>query len=483
MDPLCIDATFIIPSLAPADRSLVMISKPLAQTLNWRPALARVALACALSAAGLAHASSEAVGQVSLLIGDAWVVHSDGSRQALKRGASIQVGDRIETSANGHVHVRFVDNGAVSVRPDSVLQVQAYRYAAQQPLLNEVRLKVEQGTSRSISGAATEADKNRFRLNTPIAAIGVRGTDFIVQTDKTGMRATVSDGAIVVGALGAGCLANALGPCGGKDARLLSSDMGRFMVEVKPGEQMARVVPAAGAALASAAFSAEERVAARAAAESAARVAGILAARPRESDTAASLGVDTKALAALSAASVDLTPLNRFENSFESQMVWGRYSIAPNPDDKLSVPYAIAALNRHITVGDESVGLFRANDPSNPSGQLPASLNAKVDFRLTRAAVTFEGAGISEAATVHKAVLSLDFANRSFATVLDLSSSHGGKADFRMAGQVASDGTFAVQEGNQRIAGAVSLDAKEAGYQFQRGTTGGLFKGRTLWGR
>lgn len=457
-----------------------MISKPLAKTLNWRPALARVALACVLSGAGLAQAASEAVGQVSLLIGEAWVVHSDGSRQALKRGASILVGDRIETSPNGHVHVRFVDNGAVSVRPDSVLQVQAYRYAAQQPLLNEVRLKVEQGTSRSISGAATEADKNRFRLNTPIAAIGVRGTDFIVQTDKTGMRATVSDGAIVVGALGGACQANALGPCGGKDARLLSAEMGRLMVEVKPGEQMAHVVPAAGTALASAAYSAEERVAARAAAESAARMAGILAARPRDAEV--TLGADPNVLMALTMASVDLNEVGLGGN-FNSQLVWGRYSIASAANDKLSAAFSVASMGRQIAVGDESFGLFRANDPTNTSGQLPASLTTKVDFRLTRATATFEGAAGSEAATVNGARLSLDFANRTFATALALSSPTGGKTEFRMAGDVRSDGVFVLQDATQKIAGAVSLDAKEAGYMFERGVTGGLFKGRTLWGR
>ena len=34
---------------------------------------------------------------------------------------------------------------------------------------------------RSITGQWGEAARDRFRLNTPIAAIGVRGTDFIVE--------------------------------------------------------------------------------------------------------------------------------------------------------------------------------------------------------------------------------------------------------------------------------------------------------------
>ena len=172
-----------------------------------RPLAAAAAMVLSSAMPALAQSSPSAVGQVSLLIGAADVVHADGAREPLRRGAAILVGDRVETSANGHVHVRFIDNAAVSVRPESVLEVQAYRFDAKNPAVNEVRFNVEHGTARSISGAATEVDKTRFRLNTPIAAIGVRGTDFIVQADAVGMRATVSDGAIVVGALGANCAA------------------------------------------------------------------------------------------------------------------------------------------------------------------------------------------------------------------------------------------------------------------------------------
>lgn len=440
------------------------------------------ALAVGLAAASFqVSASPQSVGQVSLLIGDAWVTRADGTREPLRRGAAIQVGDRIQTAANGHVHVRFVDNGAVSVRPESVLEVQSYRYEAQQPQSNEVRLKLEQGTGRSISGAATEADKNRFRLNTPIAAIGVRGTDFIVQADPSGVRATVSDGAIVVGALGGACTAAALGPCGGDEARLLTAEMGRLMVEVRPGEQMARIVPAAGATLATAAYSAEERVTARAAAESAARTAGMLAAEPAVG--ALTRGNDRNAADLVTISKANLPDLNR-PADLNAQLVWGRWSISPQVDDKLSAPYAVASNQRHITVADESFGLFRSDSADAPGRVLPETLRSSVDLRLARASATFEPtSGRAEAATVEGGSLSLDFARRTFATALALSSATAGKAEFRMAGDVRADGTFAVRDDSQRIAGAVSLDGKEAGYLFERGVTGGIFKGRTLWGR
>lgn len=41
-----------------------------------------------------------------------------------------------------------------------------------------VRFRLDRGVARAISGAAAEGARERFRLNTPLVAIGVRGTDF-----------------------------------------------------------------------------------------------------------------------------------------------------------------------------------------------------------------------------------------------------------------------------------------------------------------
>lgn len=419
-----------------------------------------------------AEALNPVVGRVSLLIGEAKVLRKSGSVETLRRGASILVGDRVETGANGHVHVRFVDNAAVSVRPDSSLEVQAYRYDANNPQANEVRLLLDQGTSRSISGRATELDKNRFRLNTPLAAIGVRGTDFVVQTNDSGVRATVAEGAIVVGAIGAACPAAALGPCQGAQARTLSADMGRLMVEVQREDQVARLVPAAGALLMAGAT--DERVAAQRAADSAARHGGMLAAEKFSPN-------DRVAADALTIAALNVPNLNSPPNP-DGQLAWGRYTWAPGFNDNVSVRAATAGIGRHYTVGTSYATLFRADDPAHPDKLL--SLNdGKFDFRLSRGQATFEAGTAVEAASINGGKLTLDFAQRTFATALDLSSASGGRAELRVAGDVRADGTFSVRDASQFVAGAASLDGKEVGYLFERSVLGGLFRGKTLWGR
>lgn len=438
-----------------------------------------VALACWNSAV---LAQPAEVGRVSLHIGQAWVVRADGAREPLARGAAIFVGDRVETAANGHVHMRFIDNAAVSVRPDSVLQVQAYRYDSERPQANEIRLLVEKGTSRSISGAATEVDKGRFRLNTPIAAIGIRGTDFIVQTDPAGDKASVADGTIVMSPLGGTCSASGLGPCAGTHVRELSAEMGRLMAVVRAGEYATRIVP--GDSLNVAAAATSERLQSRGDRTlSAARASGLLAAEPTESE--ARRGNDAAAAGLLTLASTDAN-LNR-PSSLSGQLIWGHWAIQSAERDRLSVPFSLASLGRHVTVADAETGLFRSNQ-TIPGELFPASLQGTVEFRLNRATAVFEAGDRSEAAAIGRSNLTIDFTRRTFATGLDLKSESGIRGELRMAGDLRSDGLFALREGpsdqraDQRVAGAVSLNGREAGYLFERSAGGGWFRGRTLWG-
>ena len=209
-------------------------------------ALARlVTCLAAFAATGAASAAADKIGEVSLAIGVSRIVSERGNH-AVTRGMAVQVGDRIETERGGHVHLRFVDGAYVSVRPGSRLIIESYRYEPSNPQDGAVRFRLESGVARAISGKVAEAARERFRLNTPIAAIGVRGTDFVVLAEADRVRVTVHSGAIVLAPLGEGCASNALGPCATQAARALSADMGRVMLEFQPQLAAPRVVPING---------------------------------------------------------------------------------------------------------------------------------------------------------------------------------------------------------------------------------------------
>lgn len=171
------------------------------------------------------------VAEVVFVIGDARV-----GGGVLGKGAAIEPGQTVVTGRNGHVHLRFIDQAFVSVRPDSVLTIEQYAYDPAHPADSRIKFHLQQGASRLISGKAAEAAKQNFRLNTPVAAIGVRGTDFQVQTDASVTRTSVQQGAIVVAPFGEGCATQALGPCQSALAKDLAGSLSGEYLEVSPNK-------------------------------------------------------------------------------------------------------------------------------------------------------------------------------------------------------------------------------------------------------
>ena len=161
----------------------------------------------AFAASNPTVANKTLVGQVSLLIGDTRVSGPQRSGTVrLQTGDAIYPGDIVLTRASGHAHLRFIDGALMSVRPSSRLTIEAYHYDPQAPENNRVSFTLEEGVARSISGKAAKDARENFRMNTPVAAIGVRGTDFIVQTGPERTRALVTEGGIVLSGLEASCL-------------------------------------------------------------------------------------------------------------------------------------------------------------------------------------------------------------------------------------------------------------------------------------
>ena len=145
------------------------------------------------------------VAEATMVIGVARLLSADGAAQSVDRGTAVRVGDRIETGAGGHVHLRFVDGARLSVRPLSRLQIENYSRSDEQSALTAIKFRLDEGVVRSITGAWGEAARDRFRLNTPVAAIGVKGTDFVVKSDANNTLASVYTGAIMLTPLSPAC--------------------------------------------------------------------------------------------------------------------------------------------------------------------------------------------------------------------------------------------------------------------------------------
>ncbi len=167
----------------------------------------------ASATSSLTYAAENNVGKITLAIGQAVIERSDGRKQDASTGMVLYSGDTLTTFSSGYLHLQFIDDALLSMRPGSRLSIEMYDYDPESPERNAVRFNLEEGLARSVSGSAAKQNNQKFRLNTPIAAIGVRGTDFTVLADADRVRTFVSEGAIVVSPFSSECHSLALGPC------------------------------------------------------------------------------------------------------------------------------------------------------------------------------------------------------------------------------------------------------------------------------
>lgn len=427
--------------------------------------------------AGDARQAENAVGSVTLVLGQANLVSAKGETSLLQRGATVKPGDRIETARGGHVHIRFVDDALVSVRPLSRLHIEEYQYSPAKVKESLVRFKLETGVARAISGAAAEGAKERFRLNTPLVAIGVRGTDFVVNSQVEQTTAHVNQGAIVMAPLGGGCQANTVGPCTTTTAMLVTAQMGDVLAEYRDGLGQPEIKPHLTRPTYFAVAMGVDGQPTRAGGQNSKIDVG-------GKQDGAGMQVSSIISSDIITAVVDdqskVPPVPPVPPR-PAAMVWGHWA-APSGAEDFSEPFRVAAVGREVTVGNKTHVLYRA--PSDSGLSTIQSSLGEVGFQLKQANAQFRPWGeVNQDAATGVGTLSINFASRQYQTSLELKHPGAGLHTLTSQGVVLSDGIFGGASQGQSVTGAAALDGKSAGYMYEKAVESGVFNGITLWGR
>lgn len=122
-----------------------------------------------------------------------------GPDAPLRVGDPLKATDQITTGTQGFVTLELIDGSRLTLQPESRLRIDdLHRYIETEQY--ESTLKLEAGRVES-SVTKTDAPRPKFIINTPAAAIGVRGTQFRVASDSASghSRAEVTDGTVAVG--------------------------------------------------------------------------------------------------------------------------------------------------------------------------------------------------------------------------------------------------------------------------------------------
>ena len=460
--------------------------------VTTRVALSALAFAaCAWSDVALA---AEA-GRIVLVHGSA-----QAGGRALALGDAVAEGDEIVTGKDGYAYVRTIDNGLLILRPSTRARIVAYHVDNKNPANTRIKLELLSGVARSVSGDAVKLARQNFRFNTPVAAIGVRGTDFTVYTDQQTSRVTVISGGIVVSGFGGSCAPEGAGPCEHGTSRELSSSQVGQMLQVGRGHAVPQLM-AASPSLAPDAIAPprndEPLSKAPASAPPPAPVAeasldphkagGILQQGasvlkpPVIEAPPAPVVVVVGAPPVITGPIVALPPVLPVPGP---EIVWGRWQTAI---DKAAVVDANKLATQKVPrfAQDADFAIFR----SGPAWTAPTEGSVGFALKASEALIRDETSGLVTAGRLDNGKLHVDFGKESFTTSFDLlnnSERFSLQAKGRLGGdgQLSGDSQFSSPT-NMNVSGVVSPEnGMSAAYIFSsRLDPKRIATGITYWGK
>ena len=134
-----------------------------------------VAVTLLSSFAGHQAAAQEAIGTVSRIQGEASGARG-GATQALGLNASVFLNETVSTGAAARLELTFKDNTRLTLGENAKLML--YRYVFNPTAgRGTIRLKVV-GAFRFLSGQVSKLARSDVSVTTPIATVGIRGTEF-----------------------------------------------------------------------------------------------------------------------------------------------------------------------------------------------------------------------------------------------------------------------------------------------------------------
>ncbi|WP_430461628.1 FecR family protein [Thalassolituus sp. LLYu03] len=119
--------------------------------------------------------AADMAGQIIMVKGTAQARSDDGQLRTLKRRDPVFSTDTITTGDDSRVQIRFIDNGLLALQANSQLSIHSYR-KADGNANGEVLMELVEGGFRTLTGTIGKGDKSAYKVDTPVASIGIRGT-------------------------------------------------------------------------------------------------------------------------------------------------------------------------------------------------------------------------------------------------------------------------------------------------------------------
>ncbi len=131
-----------------------------------------------ITAQAIVYKGVEAVGQVTQARGKAFAISLKKKRRDLEVGSEVFVGDRLFTGVDGFLRLSMIDEAKIDLRCNSEMRIEDYQLLRAG---NRSVIYLIKGSLRKITGSIGKVAKDVYEMRTPMATVGVRGTDYALR--------------------------------------------------------------------------------------------------------------------------------------------------------------------------------------------------------------------------------------------------------------------------------------------------------------
>ncbi len=149
--------------------------------------------------AGAAGPGAAAIGHVQVIDGSCTARHADGTTTTLSQGASVFQGDVIQTQGGAKLGIVFEDKTTFALGENARIVLDRMIYNPQSHE-GSAAFSLLHGTFVAVTGEIGKLHHASVQIDTPVASIGVRGTEMAVKIADVGAQSifTLLQGAIQV---------------------------------------------------------------------------------------------------------------------------------------------------------------------------------------------------------------------------------------------------------------------------------------------
>ncbi|MBT4194082.1 MAG: FecR domain-containing protein [Gammaproteobacteria bacterium] len=125
-----------------------------------------------------AQKESRVIGRIAMLRGKGSAMGLDAKSRILTTGAAVYEQDQLQTGIKSFAVIAFNDKSRVTMSPGTAFKIEEHHYKPKVPDENNAFFRFLRGGLRFVTGAIGKLNKRSFRVATPTATIGIRGTGF-----------------------------------------------------------------------------------------------------------------------------------------------------------------------------------------------------------------------------------------------------------------------------------------------------------------